>query len=34
MYALEEFHPDMTITLGVMALQSSDKKKINLHSKH
>jgi len=34
MYALPKFQPDMSITLEVMALQSSNNKKINLYSKH
>jgi len=34
MYALAKFQPDMSVTLGVMALQSDNNKKINLYSKH
>jgi len=34
MYALTKFQPDMPITLGVMALQSGNNKKIDLYSKH
>jgi len=34
MYAPAKFEPDMPITLGVMALQSGDNKKIDLYSKH
>jgi len=34
MYALAKFQPDMPIALGVIALQSSNSKKIDLYSKH
>jgi len=34
MYALEKFQLDVLIILGVMALQSSNNKKIDLYSKH
>jgi len=34
MYALAKFQPDMPITFQVVALQSSNSKKINLYSKH
>jgi len=34
MYALAKFQPNMPITLGVIALQSGNNKKIDLYSKH
>jgi len=34
MYFLAKFQPDIANNLGVMALQSSNNKKINLYSKH
>jgi len=34
MYALVKFQPDMPITLGLLALQSGNSKKIDLYSKH